>query len=262
MCKSTYRKGFLSWKSVVVLAQIMKKQYFFTACLLAGLFCASLTNAQVTEDVSGGYGMMEENKKWSTSGSADASMFQMAILELGNEQSFSTLRYSLFFNTGFHLNYHASKNVRIFSGLNIKNLGLIQRDDTSINKYRAYTIGAPLGLKIGDKKEFFLIGGGVDFPFNYKEKHWNKGDKKNKDKGNEWFSNKVNPVLTYGFLGYRFQNSLTAKIYYYPTNFWSDSYQPGNRSNIFMLTLGFDIGKSNRPGIKVAPKKKSNNVTP
>ncbi len=181
-------------------------------------------------------------KRFSLSGTADASMFQMAILELGNKQQFSTLRYTLFFNTGFNVNYQVSKSVQLFSGLGIKNLGLIYRTDSLVQKYRTYTFGAPIGLKIGDlRKEYFIIGGGVDVPFHYKKKQWVKGDRSTKIKAREWFSDEVNPIFAYAFLGYRFSNSLTTKIFYYPTNFWSGSFVPGNRSNIFMLTLGFDL---------------------
>jgi hypothetical protein len=203
-------------------------------------------------------------KKWNVSGTADASMFQLALLELGGQSSLSTLRYSLFFNTGFQLNRTLTKNMQIFSGINIKNLGLIYRTDSFVQKYRSYTIGAPLGLKIGKlKSQYLVVGGGVDFPFHSKKKQWDKGDRGSKVKSRKWFSNEVNSTLVYGFLGYRFKGGLTLKAFYYPTNYWSDSFVPGNASNIVMLTLGMDVGRnSSGKSFKFNPKKKLKTANP
>lgn len=201
--------------------------------------------------------------KWKITGTADASMFQMALLELGGNQEFSTLRYSLFFNTGFHINRKIGNNLTLFSGLNFKNLGLIYRTDTLVQKYRSYTVGAPIGLKIGTAKEYILLGGGVDIPFHSRKKQWTKGERGTKIKNNEWFSDEVNSVLAYGFLGYRFKNSLTLKAVYYPTNYWSDSFVKGNRSNIFMLTVGFDVNKGSTGRVmEMSTKKKINRAFP
>ncbi len=189
-------------------------------------------------------------RKIKLTGTADASMLQMALLEIGGKQQVSTPRYSYFWNGGFHANLALSNSVYLFSGLNIKNLGFILRDDSLINKYRTYTIGAPLGLKIGNlNKAYAIFGGGVDFPFNYKEKHIEIGNRSNKVKADEWLSDKTNTLFAYAFLGYRFANSFTAKLIYYPTNFWSDSYVKNNQSNIFVLTIGFDVNNK----IKDAP---------
>ncbi len=128
-------------------------------------------------------------------------------------------------------------------GLNIKNLGFIIKGDTTTNKYRVYTLGVPVGLKIGKLKgNHLIVGGGVDFPFNYKVKRWDR-NRQNKTKSNEWFSNKVNPVLPYATVGARFKNSITAKVLYYPTNFWNDNHAiyKNSTANLIVLTLGFDI---------------------
>lgn len=270
MCKSTNRKGYPSSKTVVVLRLIMKN--LISLCLLACFilftpttsFSKKLNDPDKKETSRDEVAMDGLVKKWNVSGTADASMFQMALLELGNQSSLSTLRYSLFFNTGFQLNRTVSKNLQIFSGINIKNLGLIYRSDSLVQKYRSYTIGAPIGLKIGKlNRQYLLLGGGVDFPFHSKVKQWKKGDRGTKIKSRKWFSDDVNSMLVYGFLGYRFKGGLTLKAFYYPTNYWSESFVPGNASNIMMLTLGFDIGK-NAPGrsLKGITKKKLKSANP
>lgn len=219
----------------------MKKQIQILA-IIACSFCLSNTaQAQLKT---------KSNNKFSVSSSADASMFQLALLDIANSQSLSTLRYSWFWNAGFDLNYKVASKVSIFSGLAVKNLGLIRKDDSSTRKYRTYSLGIPLGLKIStSSKSYLLVGGGVDFPFNYKAKVWVNG-RENKVKSNEWFSNEVNPVQPFATLGYRFNKPLQVKFHYYPNNFWNDDVQPNATANLLVMTLGFDINRKKGPRMK------------
>ncbi len=184
--------------------------------------------------------MVETKKKISLTASAEGSMFQLALLEIGGQSELSTLRYSYFWNGGTHANFHINDKLTFYTGLSIKNLGFIYKGDSNTYKYRVYTLGVPVGLKIGDfKGKHVIVGGGVDFPFNYKEKSW-VHNRKNKTKFNEWFSNRVNPVMPYVTAGYRFGNSFTVKFMYYPTDFWNNNLL-SNSANLMTLTLGFDV---------------------
>jgi hypothetical protein len=186
-----------------------------------------------------------KEKPVSFSASADASMFQLAMTDIGGQSDISTLRYSYFFNTGTHANFKVGNGLRFYTGLALKNIGLIIKNDSATYKYRTYTIGIPLGLKIETgNKQYVIVGGGVDFPFNYKVKSWVNG-RKNKVKDNEWFSNKVNPVMPYVNLGYKIKSGLLIKALYYPTNFWNNNFYSNTNANIFALTLGFDINRKN-----------------
>jgi len=209
------------------------------------MLCFGLTsNAQSAE---------EKENKISITGTADGSLFQLALLEIGGQSELSTLRYSYFFNGGTQVNVKLNEKLTFFSGLTIKNIGFIYKGDTNTFKYRVYAAGIPLGLKIGNlKSNYFIIGGGIDFPFNYKEKQWGEKRGENKKKDDEWFSNKVNPIMPYTSLGYRFGNALTVKAMYYPLNFWNTDKlaNPNNSANLLILSLGFDIKKGTK-GVEV-----------
>lgn len=210
----------------------MKKAIYSLTLLGIFLFLNNIAQAQ---------GMVESKKKLSFSSSADASMFQLALLDIGGQSDVSTLRYSYFWNGGTNANISLSDNLTFFTGLSIKNLGFIIKTDTTTHKYRVYSLGVPVGLKIGKLKgSHLIVGGGVDFPFNYKVKSW-ENNRQNKTKSNEWFSNKVNPVMPYATIGARMKNSLTLKLLYYPTNFWNNNYYSNTNANPLVLTLGFDI---------------------
>ncbi len=219
--------------------QIMKK-LLSPLLLVAILLCAStVSNAQTP---------VKKENKFSMSASADASMFQLALTEIGGQSDVSTLRYTYFFNTGTHLNYKINNGLTFFSGITLRNLGLIIKNDSSTSKFRTYNIGIPLGFKIKTgKKQYVLVGGGVDFPINYKSKYWT-GGRKNKLKDNEWFSNKVNPIMPYVQLGYRMKSGFLLKFMYYPSNFWNNDhpFHTNTNANIMALTLGMDISKKSK----------------
>ncbi|TWV99091.1 outer membrane beta-barrel protein [Chitinophaga pinensis] len=107
--------------------------------------------------------------------------FGRDIRESGNHVR-SVPRFTFFFNIGHNYNYDFGRNVGFFTGLNLKNIGLITKDDKDSVKLkrRVYTLGVPLGIKIGDLKKgfFFFAGGAYDLAFNYKEKKFINGDKK------------------------------------------------------------------------------------
>jgi hypothetical protein len=162
-------------------------------------------------------------------------------------------RFTGFLHIGTSAHYNFSQNFGLVSGLGIKNIGLIEKinnpDSTVIR--RNYTIGIPLGIKFGNMfGTYGMIGGGVDIPFWYKEKGFVK--RNDKDKINEWFSQRSATVLPYVFVGARFHPGMFVKATYYPTNFMNADYattvngvtvKPYDTYNVnlFMLSLGFDI---------------------
>lgn len=181
----------------------------------------------------------------------------------------STPRFSYFWNTGFNLNYDFSKNIGIFTGLGIKNLGFITKvkpTDSTI-KRRVYNLGLPIGLKIGNlkKKTYAFIGGGVDLPFNYREKGFiNRGKK---EKFNEWFSDRNAAYMPYAFVGVSTKPGIYLKVQYYPGNFMNPDFTETTVVNgvttvskpyavydiqLLMFSLGFDIRYGNK--MKIKPK--------
>lgn len=200
-------------------------------------------------------------KKLYASSTLDASIFSTAFMSSPNSnQSLGTIRYTYFINLGFNLHYNFSKSVGVFSGLNIKNIGFIEQVKTldSTIKRRVYTLGIPVGIKMGNlkRKNFGFFGGGVDLPFNYREKGFVK--RNDKEKFSEWFSDRVPAVMPYIFAGISVDPGLTLKLQYYPGNFLNADHTEtitsvGNIAvvrqpyanydvQLFLVSLGIDIG--------------------
>lgn len=172
------------------------------------------------------------------------------------DNKWTTPRFTGFLHVGFNANYDFTHKIGIMAGLNTRNMGFIEKFDnpdyTIIR--RVYTFGIPVALKIGNlegNKTFFIIGGGVDFPFNYKEKGFVKRSSKDY-KFNEWFSNRTQQVLPYVFVGARFNPGVYVKLQYYPTNMMNTDYTTSAggmdikpyadyKVSTTMLSLGFDI---------------------
>lgn len=199
-------------------------------------------------------GRVHPARKFYTSSGFDAALFQTAFLRRpGRHDEFTYLRFSYFVNLGFDVNYDFDNNFGIFTGLGIKNMGFTQKESDSTIKRRVYTIGAPLGLKIGNlgKRQYMILGGGIDVPFNYREKAW--VSRKHKHKMNEWFSDRNEDYMTYLFVGASISRGTIVKLQYYPGNFLNQDYQQtnadGSRSKPFYgwdthelyLSIGFDI---------------------
>lgn len=152
-------------------------------------------------------------------------------------------RYTYFFNAGVDYNRRLDNTVSIFTGIHLKNLGLIRELRTPSNgslvtkiKERVYTLGAPIGVRVysRDRKTEFKLGMDCGVALNFKRKLYN--GKFKTDKFNEWFSPEAS-VLHYSmFAGINVKGfSLTAN--YYLNNFY------GRQSNVVanLITLGAGI---------------------
>lgn len=172
----------------------------------------------------------------------------------GESVNLSTPRFSAFLHLGVNVNYDFSKKFGIYTGLSVKNIGFIEKfsNPDSTVKHRVYTFGIPLGVKIGNVKygSYLIVGGGIDFPFNYKEKGFIK--RSDKTKFNEWFSSRTPAAMPYVFIGAHLRPLMAIKLQYYPSNFMNPDYTTtvagttvkpyaGYDVNLIMLTFGFDI---------------------
>jgi hypothetical protein len=212
-------------------------------------FSAATTNAQL------GMGKKTPIKKAYLSTGLDGYLLSTSIMESrGNESELTTPRFTAFFHFGVNINFDFSKNVGVYTGVNVKNIGFIEKynNPDSTVKRRTYTFGVPFGLKLGNitHGNYLILGGGVDFPFNYKEKGFIK--RSDKTKFNEWFSSRTPAVLPYVFVGAHVRPGVAMKIQYYPTNFLNTNYETTINGQIvrpyqsydvklLMLTFGFDI---------------------
>ena len=198
-------------------------------------------------------------KKFYTSSSLDGSLIS---LNSASNKGFSNIpRFSYFVNTGINFNYDLSHHFGVFAGVSIKNMGFIDKSST-INpghevtiKHRVYAAGIPAGIKIGnlgEKGTFLILGGGVDFPLNYKEKIFTDS-RKHKTKRNEWFSEEVEPIMPYVFAGLSIKSKFTVKLQYYTGNFMSDDYwlnvpagQLGGNYDTHLAMLSFSFYVKNK----------------
>jgi hypothetical protein len=169
-----------------------------------------------------------------------------------------TLRFSYFINTGVTFNFNFSRHIGVYTGIDIKNVGYIESYNGFTYKRRTYSIGAPLGIKIGNmapKSTYAFLGGGADLPIEYKEKIFQI--KSQKTKINEWLSTRTAPVMPYIFAGIAVSRGYTFKVQYYPTNFMNPDYtdskgnQPylGTEVHLILFSLGFAIPLTKRHDI-------------
>ena len=205
--------------------------------------------------------------RWYTSNSFDIAIFSTSLMERpGSDRDLTTLRFSML-NFGSHFNYDFDEHFGVFTGLGIKNIGFIEKNGDSTTKRRVYTVGVPLGFKLGNlrKGNYGFIGGGVDFPFNYREKRFTK--RNDKYKFNEFWSDRTDDYMPYVFVGLTFGGGTTLKFQYYPSNFFNTEFtednngrtvQPyrGYRVNLLYVALSFDMHykkHSMKPKEVVAP---------
>lgn len=209
-------------------------------------------------------------KKLYLSNSFDGALITTAFdngllpLNAGLPTTLGTPRFTWVLNTGFDVNYDFNSTIGIFTGLGLKNIGFIEKIkplDSTI-KRRVFALGLPIGIKIGNlkKKTYAFFGGGVDVPINYREKGFVKrGDK---DKFNEWFSDRTAAYMPYGFVGVSTKPGIYLKVQYYPTNFMNPDYVETTTTplvvkpyslydvSILMFSIGLDIRYSNKMKIK------------
>jgi hypothetical protein len=192
-------------------------------------------------------------RRWYLGNSFDGAIFSTAVFEKpGRDRTMlGSIRFSLI-NFGYHFNYDFDEHFGLFTGLGIKNLGFIEKDGDSTIKRRVYTLGIPLGFKLGNlqKRHYGFIGGGIDAPFNYREKGF--VNRRDKEKFSEWFSDRTPEFMPYLFAGFAYGSGSTFKVQYYPGNFFNPEFEEevngmksrpyqGYSAHILCVTLGLDL---------------------
>ena len=153
----------------------------------------------------------------------------------------TNMRFTLFFHTQQNLNVDLTDFLGLYTGVAIRNVGLITEDlyqnvgfsniddqhpnwnkSTKI-KRRSYSLGFPLAVKLGAlKKQYFVYAGGeYEWMFHYKQKLFIDG---NKTKFNEWGSDRVNPWVPSVFAGVQFPGGLNLKLKYYLNDFLNTNF--------------------------------------
>jgi hypothetical protein len=186
----------------------------------------------------------------------DFAMLSTAFVEKpGSPVQLTMPRFTALVNIGFNFHYDINRRLGFYTGLGITNIGFIEKIADSTIKRRVYALGIPFAIKLGDlrTRNFVFLGGGIDIPFNYREKGFasRRGDK---EKFSEWFSRRTPAVMPFVFLGKSWDPGITLKLQYYPLSFMNEDFREtpdgstnelkpyaGYNVNLLVLSLGIDI---------------------
>lgn len=242
------------------------KNGIFTILMMAAMLCNGQVWAQEKDentpvDTSGTKILVSTPRRFYTGNGYDFIMLSSANFSRpGREAKLTTPRFTAMVNIGFNFHYDLNKSFGVFTGIGLKNLGFIEKNAYTFNgedvtiKRRVYTIGVPLGFKFGNLRDrtFVFAGGGIDLPFNYREKRFTKRSNK-LYKDSEWFSDQAATLMPYVFIGASVNPGFIVKAQYYPGNFFNEDYETKNNSgityrpyagykaNIFSLCFSIDV---------------------
>ena len=172
-------------------------------------------------------------------------------------------RFSPWFNLQENANFDVSNILGFTAGASIKNIGFIYRisDPSTIDntfattsikkKFRTYNFGIPVGIKFGNLKSFYFMGGyELEFPLTYKEKTFKGNNKIKYD--NEWFSNKTPSISHSLYFGIQFPYHFGVNFKYYLTEFFDGNCKDlvhdiptieykDLHAHVFYVSLTYDI---------------------
>ena len=159
------------------------------------------------------------------------------------------LRFSMWFNTGVVVEQKITNHVALVSGLNLRNVGLINKIDSIKLKQRVYSTGVPLAIRFGDlnKKVNVTLGAEAEFFLNYKVKEFVFDEKIYKS--NEWLSDNVELFNPSVFAQFQFGNSLYIRFKYYLNNFLKECANQTGTVN----TCGYTLHNSAKTTISGYP---------
>lgn len=201
-------------------------------------------------------GYSQSNGYWSSGGEM---LFSFADINDQGIDEGSTLRWAPVFNIQGRYNYDLNKNIGLFTGIGVRNVGYIYNnyqertnDGSEGNwykkKFRTYNIGLPLAIKLGNMDGLLFYGGyEIEVPFVYKEKTFDQGDKIDKITG--WFSDR-SQMFMHGFIaGVEFPYGFNVKFKYYMSEFHNqnftqnDGIKPysGLESHIMYFSVGYNL---------------------
>jgi hypothetical protein len=167
------------------------------------------------------------------------------------------VRFTAFLHLQGQSHYNFTNHFGLYTGLGIRNVGLINHydyngDEISI-KQRSYSLGVPLAFKFGNvvRNRFIALGAELEWMFAYKMKVLYKGQKL---KNYEWFSNNVNAINPSVFAEIHFSRHTYLKAKYYLKDFLANktstvylpfssdtfSYTPTS-SKIFYISIGTTV---------------------
>jgi len=154
---------------------------------------------------------------------AGETIFSVGTVGSDSSDLSAVVRFSPIFNLQVQFHHDFSEHVGIYTGLGVRNVGLITHYTDSFNddekiKERSYSLGIPLALKLGDLKggTNFALGAEAEFMYAYKRKI-KLGD--HKDKFSGWFNDNVNIFNPSVFAEVKFRQGQYIRFKYYLLDF-------------------------------------------
>jgi hypothetical protein len=187
-------------------------------------------------------------KKFYVANGIDGLIFSTANVTKSGSDKAVPVRFSAFFHMGFTFNFNLSRHIGVYTGIDVKNVGFIERTNGEVTKRRTYNLGVPIGIRVGNMAKtgkYGFIGGGADVPINYKEKQFVIRNQKT-IKFNEWFSDRTPMLMPYLFAGAGISESFTLKFQYYPGNFLNPDFTAGTTKpyagydvHLILVSIGY-----------------------
>lgn len=196
-------------------------------------------------------------RKWYGTGSGEW-IFSAPILDANGSDKGAVVRFAPVVNLQWVANYDLSSRFGFFVGASVRNLGFIYDVPDSAGspvdvryKFRTYTLGVPVGLKIGRmNRGLVFLGYEAELPFAYKEKRFENGDRK--DRFHAWFSDRTEPFFHSAMIGFQTRYGTTVKFKYYLNNFHNKDFTErvdnttvrpysGLNANLITLSLSIDL---------------------
>lgn len=137
------------------------------------------------------------------------------------------VRFSAFLNMQEQFHFDFSKNVGIYTGIGVRNIGFIHDFKDSLNnkikvKQRQYALGVPLAFKLGNmpKNIYIAFGGELELFFSYKQKVFYNN---RKDKYDDWFSSNSELLNPSVFAEVNFPKGTFIRFRYYLNDFLKEN---------------------------------------
>ncbi|WP_438967316.1 hypothetical protein [Flavobacterium sp.] len=181
--------------------------------------------------------------------STGETILSFGILEAEPLETNTVARFTPFFNFGQQLHYDFSDKSGIYTGLNLRNVGMINDLNDSVRiKQRTYNLGIPIAFKMGDMEGLqFAAGFEAEFAIAYKQKVYVNGEKR---KSSAWFDDRTNIFLPSVFAEFKNKEGNFIRFKYYLSDYLQTDNQqinvPGvdfrpTSSQMFYVSIGYAI---------------------
>lgn len=160
------------------------------------------------------------------------------------------IRVSAFLHYNVNYHYNISGKFGIYTGISVSNIGFIYKNQDTTYKRRAYTVGVPIALKLGNlyNDNFLFAGGELEVPFHYKQK---KITGREKNKYASFFDERVNILIPSLFAGIQFSEGLCFKFRLHLKDFLNKDFQGNDfgervnysnfNSQLFLISVSYNL---------------------